>query len=157
MKHLYEYTEDMERLMESDDEVSETALAEIFGDIQKKSENICHFLADLDADAAKFKAEEKRLADRRKAIEHRSAQIKSYLEYNMKRLGLDKLKAGTFIVSLVPTAGKVVIDSETQLPNAYRTIVQSITIDKTAIKDDIKRGIDVPGAHIEPDYSLRIR
>jgi len=156
MKHLYELTQEMEELIDAED-VENTMLEQVFGDIQLKAENIVHFIANLDADVATFKAEEQRIAARRKAMEHAAKRTKDYLKFNMERLGMNELKAGTFKITLSPTAGTLEIDDEKAIPQRFCTVVQSVTIDKAGIKAAIKQGESIPGCHIQPGSSLRIR
>lgn len=154
---LYELTAEYDRLMDAEGEEAETALAEICGSIQKKTEGICKFIANMDADVSALKAEEQRLSQRRKAIENKVESVRNYLMMQMLEHDITKIDAGLFKLSLSATSGQVVIDDQNTLPAKYKTIVQEVKVDKTAIKDAIKRGEAVPGASIAEGYSLRIR
>ena len=155
--HLYELTQEMNDLLEAE-EVEESALARVFGDIQAKGENICKFLATVGADIEAFKAEEKRIQARRKAMENRVEYIREYLKVNMESLGIDTLKAGTFTVKLQVNPPALVVDDENQIPTKYFTIIPAHTeLNKAEVKDALKSGEAIPGAHLEQGRSVRIR
>ncbi|MFR5747044.1 MAG: siphovirus Gp157 family protein, partial [Romboutsia timonensis] len=77
MMKLYELTQNylnLQELLENPEipaEMIETALNEVGGQIEDKAENIAKLIKTLEADVSGFKAEEKRLADRRKSLENR--------------------------------------------------------------------------------------
>lgn len=154
---LYELTEEYDRLLDMEGEEAEQALMVVCADLQKKAGNICKFLANCDSDVEAIKAEESRLAARRKAIENTSKKVKDYVKMQMAVHDISKIDAGTFKLSLSPSSGSVEIDDMEQLPPRFKTIVQEVKVDKTAIKAAIKSGEDVPGCHIDEGYTLRIK
>lgn len=156
MKHLYELTQEMEQLMDSE-EVTEDALVAIFGDIQKKAANICQFITCLESDVEAFKAEEKRLADRRRGMENKAKQIKEYLKENMLRLGIDKINAGTFKVALQNSPPSLVVEDVEALPAEYIDIIPARKeVNKPKLKEALKNG-KVEGAFLLQDQHIRIR
>lgn len=157
MKHLYELATEMEELLEAE-EVSEGALQVVFGDIQKKSENICQFLAVLDAEVNTYKAEEERLANRRKAMENRGKQIKEYFKQNMQRLGIDKINAGTFKVALQNSPSSLVVEDAENIPAEFIDIIpERKEVNKTRLKEALKNGQTIKGAFLNQDQHIRIR
>jgi hypothetical protein len=153
---LYKLTEELEDMMQ-DETTDEQALERVFGDIQLKAENIVHFMANLDGSIDLFKAEEKRIAERRKAMENKLARTKDYLRENMERLMLEKLSAGTFTISLQNSPPAVVIDDLDAIPARFFTIIpESKVIDKKALAAELKAGL-VLGAHSEQHKHIRVR
>jgi len=151
---LYNITDSMLALMESD-EATEEQIEAAFGQLQEKNNSICHFRADLKGEIEKFKAEEKRLSSRRKSMENLVDRLENYVRYSMARLDINTVEAGTFKITLSPSAGRLEITDEQAIPAKYRIITTSY--DRDAIKRDIKAGEDVPGAKIEPGHTLRIK
>lgn len=142
---------------ETDEELA-SALAEITaGQIEKKAESFCKFLANTEADIDAYKAEEKRLAANRKSLENKVARSKEFLKSALIAGNIDKITAGTFKISVAKTAGKLVIDDPELVPNQYKDIVTTVVLRNEDIKADLKAGIDVSGSHIEDGYSLRIK
>lgn len=155
---LYQLTDDLQQLMEADaeDEVSAALIELVSCEIEKKSEGICKLVKVLETTAEQFKAEEKRIADRRKAMESKAARIREFMRDRLLAADITKLDAGTFKVS-IGTVGSCAIDDIEAIPARYKTVVQTVTVDKNMIKKAIKEGETVPGAHIEAGYSMTIR
>lgn len=157
MATMYQLSLEMEDLLQRED-ADEAALEKAFGNIQEKATNICQFLANLSGDIDAHKAEEARIAARRKAMENLRERTKDYLRDNMELLMLDKIKAGTFTIALQDSPPSVVVDEESVIPARFHTIIpESIKIDKTAIALAIKGGELVVGAHLEHKKHIRIR
>ena len=161
---LYQLTENYQNLWDLvEDEtidlsIVETALKTVEGAIQEKAQNLAVFIKSLGADIEIIKAEEKRLADRRKALENKQSGIKNYLQSQLEMAKLDKIKTAVITVSMQNNPPAVRIIDEAIIPAQYKTIVpQTFTIDKKSIADDIKKGISVPGAESTQGRSLRIR
>jgi len=156
---LYQLTDDFVQLMEADgeDEVA-MALVELLGmEIEKKSEGICKLIKVVESTAEQFKAEEKRIAERRKALENKAARIREYMRDRLLSANIDKVQAGTFKVS-IGMVGSCSIDDLSIIPPKFLTVVpEQYVPDKNAIKAAIKNGEVVPGAHIEAAYSMTIR
>ena len=148
MAQLYKLAQNYQNLWELVEDESidlnivETALQDIEGQIKEKAENLAYFIKSLGSDVEIIKAEENRLAARRKALENKQTWLKNYLHTQLEIAGVDKVK--TTDEAIVPTQFKTVI------PASY-------TIDKNAIKDAIKRGEEVPGCSLSQGRSLRIR
>lgn len=72
--------------------------------------------------------------------------------------GLDKPKvsAGTYTVGTRKSTAVNIID-ESAIPARYASEVVAVKIDKTAIKDAIKNGEEVPGAKLVERKSLTIK
>jgi len=161
---LYQLTENYQNLWDLvEDEtidlsIVETALKTVEGAIQEKAQNLAVFIKSLGADIEIIKAEEKRLADRRKALENKQSGIKNYLQSQLEMAKLGKIKTAVITVSMQNNPPAVRIIDEAIIPAQYKTIVpQTFTIDKKSIADDIKKGISVPGAESTQGRSLRIR
>lgn len=152
---LYYLTTAMKELMESE-ETTDEQLAEIFGLITAKENRICHFRAEILGTIEKFKSEEKRLATIRKHLENKEARLKEYIKQSMLSLGIDEVQTGTFKIKLSPSVGSLEIIDENAIPQQFKTVVQTVTIDKNAVKSAIKSGESVPGAEIRDGWTLRI-
>ncbi len=163
MTRLYDLTESyrgIAALLDDetmDPEVISTALAEINGSITEKCANIAGLIKDYDADADAIRAEEKRLADRRRAIENRREWLKGYIKENMERMELGKIKTPLVTFRLQNNPPAVVIDNMGDLPKGYIVETISQVADKKAIAAAIKAGEIVPGARLSQGVSLRIK
>ena len=143
---------------EIDQDTVQNALVAVQGDIQTKAGNVAVIMQSMAADIDIIKAEERRLAERRRTIEARRDWLKNYLQENLERMGLDKISTPLFQVSLAKNPPAVNITDEKAIPAAYLTIIpQATVVDKKAIAAVLKEGKEVPGATLTVGRSVRIR
>lgn len=159
---LYELTQNYQNLLELlDDETMPqeeitAALNGLEGQFDLKAENIVKVMKSLDADVVGLKAEEKRLADRRKSLENRSLNLKAYLSDSMRAIKKEKIKGSIFTLAFQKNPPSVNIVDLTLIDKKY-LIEQPSTLDKKMILEDLKNDIEVYGAEIKQETSLRIR
>lgn len=122
---------------------------------EEKIEGYCQVIKNLQADLDMFKAEADRIADRMKPIKNNIDRMKESLLTFLKVSGQDKVKAGTFAVSIGTSKATNILD-EALIPTEYKT-PQPDKIDKTAIKNAIESGLTVAGAEIIINEGVRIR
>ena len=157
---LYKLADDYNALMdlEGEEDIQDALLAIIGKDIERKAENICKLVTMLEASAAQFREEEKRIANRRKAMENRAENIREYMKNTLLEANIEKVEAGTFKVSISLSPGSVSIDDLEAIPPRFLTVIpEQFVPDKNAIKAAIKNGEEVRGAHIEAGFTLRIK
>jgi|LGVE01.1.fsa_nt_gb hypothetical protein len=157
---LYEITEGIAKILQAEEWNEETELrVEALGmALEKKTENIVHFCTDQDAFVVAAKAEEKRIADRRKAVENRVASLKGYMQRCLESAGLMEVTAGTHKVKIQANPPRVVVSDEKSLPAKFFIVIPETTqLDKKLVADALKKGEEVKGAHLERGTSLRIR
>ena len=120
-----------------------------------KLENIGLYVKDLLAEADALKAEEKKLAERRKARENKAENLKKYAMWSMINAG-DEVLDTTRVYMKVKPSSEVIADVE-KLPEEY--IREKITreADKMAIKAAWKVGLTVEGAEKSDEKKLYIR
>ena len=165
MANIYELTQDYLRLLEmaEDPELDPEVIADTFegieGELEIKAENYAKVMKNLEGDIAALKAEEERLAKKRKAIENNIKRMKSTLQEAMELTGKTKFKTDLFSFGIQKNAPSVVIDAADirDIPEDYLKFKEP-EVDKTAIKNAINAGVDFEGlAHLEVSQSLRIR
>ena len=132
---------------------------EIALELQKKSASIIGYIRNTELLIEAMKSEEKRISDMRKAGEIKIEKFKQYVKDNMERLGLDKIPTELGTLSIAKNPMSVEIEDETAVPEEFKTIVQTVKVDKTAIKNHFKEtGEVVAGVQIVDDKtSLRIK
>ena len=160
MAKLYELStgyKNIEYLLENgeDNEELQAVLDSLGEEIEDKAENIAKILKNNEADIKAFKEEEKRLAERRKALENSNKRLKEYLEDNMKMTGKTKFKKGTFSFNIAKNPPSVEITNVDIISSDYKVLTE--TLDKKSILEDLKNGKDVQGAILKQSESLRIR
>jgi len=158
MKSLYDLAEEFEILMEAEGEEEAQALAIVCQDIDTKAEGYSKFFLVLASEVDKLKAEEKRLAEIRKALEAKEQRAKDRLKAVMLEHNIMAMGPKGYGFALSPTAGTLEIEDPEKVPTRYRTIIpETFSIDKTKLKADIKAGTEVEGCEIKSGWSLRTK
>ncbi len=142
--------------MDLDPEVMKDTLDSIEDAIESKAENIAKLVRNLESDVSAYKEEEDRLKTKRQATENKVKWLKTYLEDNMKLTGKTKFKSGMFNFSIQKNPASVNITDEKIIPGEF-LIPQPPKVDKTSLKEILKRGIEGPAAELKQTEGLRIR
>ncbi|MDU7302157.1 MAG: siphovirus Gp157 family protein [Peptoniphilus lacydonensis] len=154
---LYELTEMYLNLKDMDIEEGDlnSALENIDDEIETKADNIAKVLRDFDGDIEALKAEEERLAKKRKAIENRQKQLKEYLQNSMLVLDKRKFKTDLFSFNIQKNAPSLKILDESKIPEDYYKIEKKLN--KNDLKEAVKKGLFEDAAKLVQTESLRIR
>lgn len=132
-----------------------SALENIDDEIETKADNIAKVLRDFDGDIEALKAEEERLAKKRKAIENRQKQLKKYLQNSMLVLDKRKFKTDLFSFNIQKNAPSLKILDESKIPEDYYKIEKKLN--KNDLKEAVKKGLFEDAAKLVQTESLRIR
>jgi uncharacterized membrane protein len=155
-KTLYELTDEFLHLLNSD-ELDTAEVEEHVTDIKTKLDGYVKVRAELKADAVKFKAEEKRLAERRKTIENNIARLESAMIATLEVLDIPKVDTGTFSIRLQDNPPSLVESEGAEPPEQY-LIPQPPKVDRAGIKEAIKAGEKIKGFEVvSTGKSLRIK
>lgn len=171
MANIYELTGTMLTLMDHlyDEDINEDdllrACEEVELAIEDKADGYAKILKNMDADIKSIQAEERRLKERRQALEHRQAQLKYNLESSMRAIGKTKFKTNLFSFGIQKNPAKVEItDSKAFVKwcqeNERGELLnyKEPEINKTALKEAIlKDGEVIDGAEVVQTEGLRIR
>ena len=157
---LYELTDDYLRLLEMaeelDPETFQDTLESIQESIEDKVENTAKLIKSIEADVQAIKEEEKRLAERRRALETKVNRIKEYLQNELEKAGIYKVKRPLITVSIQNNPPSVKIVDEKIIPSSFM-IPQPPKLDKKGILEKLKNGEHVPGATLVQERGIRIR
>lgn len=156
--NLYELSSNYRAIqeMDLDEETLRDTLDSIIGEVEPKAENIVKWIRNLKGENTAIKEEETRLKNKRITNENKIKALSLYLEDFLKNSGLTRLKTGLFTLSIQNNPPSLEIYDATLIPDKY-LIEQLPTIDKQAIKELLKQGIEVPGAELKQTEGLRIR
>ena len=111
-------------------------------------------MRELKAEADAIKAEEERLAKRRKALENKSERLKNYMMPALEAMG-GKVKGVMASVRIGKSQAVTVFEPDA-LPDAFKRVVTKVDPDKVALKKALKAGEDIPGAALEDRHSVVI-
>lgn len=162
--HLWEIADGIqalgERIAEAEGELTPELEAEwdrLEGSLESKVENTALYIRELEANAEAAKAEEKRLAAIRKALEGRAEGLKGYLQYQLARAGRDKVETpkarGRIQANSRPSIRYM--GDPADLPDTYRKV--TVSVDRTAAYEAWKREEELPdGFVVETGSHIRI-
>ena len=134
----------------------ETALAINQKMLWQKSENYAMIIKEISADEQAISNEIDRLSkmkeQRKKAVEY----LKKLVLDAMNLYEIDKIETPVLKISVRKSKATEITDIEL-IPNEYKVVKMTTQADKTAIKEALGKGIDVPGAVIIENKSLQIK
>lgn len=158
--NIYDVT-DMENQIdriasENQGEIPEEMIKELV-ELQMKSiatiTGLCKYIKSIDLFSEACKSEENRIAELRERAENRKESIYKYLTPFVARDG--RIDAGTFKLS-VRKSERVEVDDDFNHVD-YTYIEELLKVDKTKLKEDLKKGIVVKGARITEHDNLQIK
>lgn len=156
---LYELSQNYQMVLDMIEDGNEEYLdtLESLGEaIEEKAENTAKLIKSLDAQTEVIKAEEKRLADRRRALENKAKRMKEYLQENLEAAGIKKVKGQLLTVAIQKNPPSLNVVDESLIDQSY-FIEQKPALDKKALLQAIKDGAEVEGVEIKQTESVRIR
>jgi hypothetical protein len=167
---LYEIANDYLALRQAidNDEIPEEALADtleaITGEVEYKADQIACMLKNLDADITAIKAEEVKLAERRKAKEKTYERIKSYLSDALERMSIDKVETARNKITF-RRSESVEVDEDVFIRWATEqfnrddliTVKHTETANKTEIKKILKMGTEMPGVELIVKRNIQLK
>lgn len=168
MASLYDLTGDYAKFAEYMEQVElepemqealEDALNNLGEDIEIKLENYAKIIKNFESDIAGLKAEEERLAKKRKAMENSIKNMKQRMTEAMIQTGKVDIKGELFKFKVQANPPAVVMDVNyiEDVPEKY-LIAQDPKIDRKKLAEDLKAGVELEGvAHLHQEMSLRIR
>ena len=165
---LYEITSEYQMFLEAleNGEIPEEAISDtlesITGLIEEKADNIACIIKNLDAEKEAIKAEENRLAERRKTKENEIKRLKKYLSDELLKVGCAEIETARNKISFRKSQ-KVVVDNEAEFIewaikyNDVFLTYKNPDINKTAIGNALKSGAEIDGVRLEESQNIQIK
>ena len=111
---------------------------------QEKVESVALWVKNLSADAVAYKAEKEAFAEREKAAQKKIESLKNWLSW-----ALEGQKFSTWRCAVTFRKSEAVeIEDEAMLPPEMKTEKITYSPNKTAIKEAIKAGTEIPGCKL---------
>ena len=117
-----------------------------------KIENIALWIKNLEAETKAIKDEINVLRERNEMKERKIEKLKQYLTENVDK----KFETSKVIISYRKSVS-VNITDESKIEEKYIKTKIETSLDKTAIKEDIKNGIEVSGAELIEKQNIQIK
>ncbi|MGE7020446.1 siphovirus Gp157 family protein [Solibacillus cecembensis] len=160
MANIYEVTGsilEIQQLIESGSEGLEDTLESLEMALEEKLEGYAMVIKNIESDAAGIKAEESRLAERRKSMENAIKRMKENMQYSMVATGQLKVKGEKFNFTVQKNPPSLKVLDEDLIPQNFVTVQEVKNIDKKAILAELKNGTEIDGVEISQGESIRIR
>ena len=166
---LYELSNEVQALDELynscvDEETGEIKDAETLEELEKgiliqlenKGAGLVQYFRNTDTTLDTIDAEIKRLQGLKKSLENKVDNFKSYIIFNMERMGVKKIETGLGTLSLKASKSVDIYD-ESLIDKKFVTQVIKEKISKTDLKKAIENGEEVQGARVVSKNSLQIK
>lgn len=138
-----------------DPELLKDTLESIDDELETKAENVAFVIKELEGQSLVLETETKRLAERKNTINNNVKRLKQSLFDAMLVANKQKIKTNLFTLDIRKNPHSVFVEDESKLINYL--VEQPKKLDKTKLKDDLKKGIDVPGAVLVQTERLQIK
>lgn len=138
-----------------DPELLKDTLESIDDELETKAENVAFVIKELEGQSLVLETETKRLAERKNTINNNVKRLKQSLFDAMITAKKQKIKTNLFTLDIRKNPHSVLVEDESKLINYL--VEQPKKLDKTKLKDDLKKGIDVPGAVLVQTERLQIK
>ena len=159
-----EYIELYNALIESaDEETGEVnidiskALEKVQGAFEEKAITTATVYRALGKYSKDIDEEIKRLQALKAHTDRQQKKVEQYLTEACERTGTESIKGIYANISFKTNPPKVVLDDESLIPEEYITIKTERKPNLTAIKEAIKSGKEVAGAHLEQERKIQIK
>ncbi|AHF40932.1 siphovirus Gp157 family protein [Listeria monocytogenes] len=159
MTTLYSIQDKYQQLLnlaeQLDPELLKDTLESIDDELETKAENVAFVIKELEGQSLILEKETKRLAERKNTINNNVKRLKQSLFDAMITANKQKIKTNLFTLDIRKNPPSLIVEDESKLLNYL--IEQPKKLDKTKLGDDLKKGIEVPGAKIIQTERLQIR
>ena len=156
--NLYELSDSYQQIqamIEDGEEGLEDTLESLEDAIEDKAIGYAKVMRNLEGQANAIKEEEKRLSERRKALENNVKRMKESLQDAMLLNGKRKIKTDLFSFNIQNNPPGVRIVNEELIPKRFY-VEQEPKLDKKSLLKEMKES-EIPGVEINQGESLRIR
>lgn len=145
-------------LLESQGEITEAieaALAVRDLELTEKVDGYSHIMDRFAALESHYKEKAEFFSRISKQCSNVQDRLKNNIKFAMQEMGTTELVGVDIKFTLKPTTGSLVIDDAEMVPVEFKSEVIETVIDKKKLKDAASKG-EVPGARVEPGFSLRM-
>ena len=135
----------------------ELALAINQNELQEKAINYGYAIKSIESDITAIETEIDRLKGLKTNRVNAIDRMKATVLDAMNIYGIEKVSSPTLNLSIRNNPEAITLVNEYQVPEIFRKEKVTVSIDKTAIKNALKNGEEVPGATLTRSQSLSIK
>ena len=123
---------------------------------EEKALNYAAFIRAIEGRKTELETEIDRMTAIKKKLDNLSERLRNSLSQACLTTGKTKLN-GLHANIAFRKSEKVIIEDEQEIPDEYKKVKTTFTVDKTAIKYALKNGIPVSGARMEECENIQIK
>lgn len=123
--------------------------------VEKECKELAEYIKTLDKEAENIEFMKQQIRKKENQYKKKVNDMNLYFLDNMDKLGITNIKSSYFAITKCKNPHSVEIIDDKEIPSYYDKI--EIKKDVAKIKEDLKNGIDVPGAKLVQKSSIRIR
>ena len=161
MYDLYNITALDKYIHSNESELDEQEIKDAEGDIrfllEEKSEILELKIRELEIEEKKCKEIAEFYSMKAKKRADKRDKLKQKIIETMKALKTKKVQTPTGAFTIRNNTPSLIIDDVNLIPGKFITKVQTDKIEKNEIKKEIKKGIKIPGVHLEASQSLLVK
>lgn len=147
--------------MELDDATLADTLESIQWPVEEKARAVAAVIGNMGAANEMLANFIKSKQQQLKAMQAREDHLREYLLSNMLACEITEIKAndGSLTIKVKTNPPSVIVDDEASIPWEYvrQAPPPPPAVDKVAVKEALKAGVEVPGCHLESKKSVTIR
>lgn len=153
-----EYLEGVEEnFLDEDQAIVKKQLDSLQIEFEDKVHGIIKFIKNLEAEVEMLDKEAEHFDQRAKSAKKKLDYLKNYLKFGLNSAGIDKLKVGSFRVSLGNSKQSVMINCPiSELPMKFKKVQIIETPDKESIRAAIEGGEKIDGVFLVDGKTMRI-
>lgn len=154
-----EYTDLFNKLSEDgfDEATIDDTLSPITKSFEEKAKNVVSWVNNVSSELETLENHQKNIQDRIKKRKSEIEFYRNYIKNNMIRMEIKSIKCPLFDISIKNSIPKLIKDDEMSIPSEYIKTETITKIDDAKLKNDIKNGLVVAGAHLEETQALTIK
>ena len=118
-------------------QILDESLSHLQGQFDKKALNTAAFISNLKLELGNVKEVQDRLAKRSSSLTKQVLYLNNYLLEQLQAMHINNLRNEQLTVTVKQNPCKVIIDDESVVPAAFKEIVSTIKISKTAISEQL--------------------
>lgn len=121
-----------------------------------KTDAIVFCMKDIENQIEFFKQQEKQIKEYRAVLERGLERFEDRIKTFVKTIEKEKLDGDLYSISLRKSTGKVIVNDLDAIPEEYKVTKVVVDADKKKLKETLSLGIDIPGAVIEYEPTLKL-
>lgn len=141
---------------EIDEQTIKDTLEGLEGSIRDKAIQVAAYILNMEAQCDSLENTIKQLMERHERKSYKASKLKHYLMMQLEKCNLHQIEDDRFDIKIKKNPPKVEIYNDEIVPSNFITETVCIGINKKAINEALRNGIEVPGAKLTNSKRLSI-